>query len=320
MRILITNDDGVEAPGIAALAAAAARAGHDVVVAAPPKEASGSSAAITSVEERGRVVVERRSLPGLPDVTAYAVAGSPGFIAILGLGGGFGPGPDVVLSGVNRGANAGHAVLHSGTVGAAITAAQAGPCRAMAVSLDVLAAAGATVASGGAAAAPDAAPDGGPDGGPDRGRVDVTEAHDAAVAGGPSVADAARRGAAATAVDERVRAAERADAGRHWDTAAGLAVSFLDRLLAAPQGTVLNLNVPDVPADRLPPVRRATLAPFGQVQMTVAEVGQGFVRLALADTRDRPGPDTDVILLGQGNPTLTPIRGVCEATDVHIEL
>jgi 5'-nucleotidase len=315
MRILITNDDGVEAPGIAALAAAVAAAGHDVMVAAPPKEASGSSAAITSVSERGRVVVEERTLPGLAGVPAYAVAGSPAFIAILALGGGFGPAPDVLLSGINRGANAGHAVLHSGTVGAALAAAQAGPCRAMAVSLDVLTAGTASVETGGAAAGPAHGPAPGPDG-----RVPVDAAAEAAVAGGPGVADAARRGAAATAVDERVRAAERADAGRHWDTAGRLAAALLDRLMAAPDGCVFNLNVPDLPFDRLPPLRRATLAPFGQVQMTVAEVGQGFVRLALADTGARPGPGTDVVLLGQGHPTITPIRGVCEATDVHIEL
>jgi 5'-nucleotidase len=48
VRILVTNDDGVLAPGIAPLAAAVVAAGHDVVVAAPLTEASGSSAAITA--------------------------------------------------------------------------------------------------------------------------------------------------------------------------------------------------------------------------------------------------------------------------------
>ena len=50
-RILVTNDDGIDAPGLRWLARAAAREGHDVVVAAPITEASGSSAAMTAVEQ-----------------------------------------------------------------------------------------------------------------------------------------------------------------------------------------------------------------------------------------------------------------------------
>ena len=98
------------------------------------------------------MVVHEHPLPELPDVPAYGVGGSPGFIALIALHGAFGPPPIVVLSGINRGANAGRAVLHSGTVGAAFTAAANG-CRAMAVSLDVLSAGEATAASGGAAVA-----------------------------------------------------------------------------------------------------------------------------------------------------------------------
>jgi 5'-nucleotidase len=70
---------------------------------------------------------------------------------LAGLGA-FGDPPDLVLSGINRGANAGHAVLHSGTVGAALTAA-AGGRSAMAVSLDVLTPGTASAASGGNAIA-----------------------------------------------------------------------------------------------------------------------------------------------------------------------
>jgi 5'-nucleotidase len=112
-------------------------------------------------------------------------------------------------------------------------------------------------------------------------------------------------------VDERAR---------NWDAAAALAVSFLDRLAATPPGTVLNLNVPDAPADQLPPVRRATLAEFGQVQMTVAEIGQGYIRLALADSGAEPVPGTDVVLLAEGFPTITPIRAVSEATHIELDL
>jgi 5'-nucleotidase len=149
---LVTNDDGIAAPGVRWLARAAAERGLDVVVAAPKEEASGTSAAMTAVERDGRVVVEEHEVAELSGIRSYGVAGSPGFIALIGIHGAFGPPPDVVLSGVNRGANVGRAVLHSGTVGAAFTAAANG-CHGLAVSLDVLAPEKATAGSGGAAMA-----------------------------------------------------------------------------------------------------------------------------------------------------------------------
>src|SRR5688572_27496371 len=135
-RVLITNDDGVDAPGLRSLARAAVAAGLDTVVAAPLREQSGMSAAMIATERDGRVVLEARDLVGLDGTPAYGVAGSPGFIALIASRGAFGPAPGLVLSGINRGANAGRAILHSGTVGAALTAAARG-ARAMAVSLDV---------------------------------------------------------------------------------------------------------------------------------------------------------------------------------------
>lgn len=146
-RILVTNDDGVDAPGLHALASAAAEAGFDVVVAAPREEQSGMSASLTAVMAEGRIVVERRAAGTFP---VYGVAASPAYIVVLGGLGVFGPPPELVLSGINRGANAGHAVLHSGTVGAALTAANHG-LRAMAVSLDVLTPSADGSSSGGAA-------------------------------------------------------------------------------------------------------------------------------------------------------------------------
>jgi 5'-nucleotidase len=145
-RVLVTNDDGIDAVGIGVLAAALAARGFETVVAAPRIDSSGTSAALTATEDDGRVLVERRDLDGVP---GYAIAGSPAYITLLGLHGAFGPAPDLVVSGINRGANAGRAVLHSGTVGAALTASAAG-CRAMAVSLDILSPENATTASGGA--------------------------------------------------------------------------------------------------------------------------------------------------------------------------
>jgi 5'-nucleotidase len=151
-RVLITNDDGIDAPGIRWLARAAADHGFDVVVAAPSKESSGISAAMTAVLDDGRVMMDRREVPTLEGIPAFAVNASPGYIVTLGRLGAFGDPPDLVLSGINRGANAGNAVLHSGTVGACLTAASAG-LRAMAVSLDVLTPTDASAASGGAAIA-----------------------------------------------------------------------------------------------------------------------------------------------------------------------
>ncbi|MEA2615961.1 MAG: 5/3-nucleotidase [Chloroflexota bacterium] len=122
MRALVTNDDGIASAGIRALAGAALAAGLEVVVAAPAEEASGSSAALTAVQADGRVVVEQHRLDGLEDVPAYGVAAAPAYIVRIATRGAFGAAPDVVLSGINRGANTGRAVLHSGTVGAALTA------------------------------------------------------------------------------------------------------------------------------------------------------------------------------------------------------
>lgn len=123
MRALITNDDGIESPGLAVLAQVALDAGYEVTVAAPWQEYSGASASLLGVEHDGRLVVEATAAPGLPDgIRSLAVHGSPALIAFLAAHDAFGPRPDVVLSGVNRGSNTGHAVIHSGTVGAALSA------------------------------------------------------------------------------------------------------------------------------------------------------------------------------------------------------
>ncbi|GID31407.1 5'/3'-nucleotidase SurE [Paractinoplanes brasiliensis] len=133
MRVLVTNDDGIAAPGLAALASAVPSS-YEVVVAAPREEASGLSSALTAVVSDGQIMITPADIS---DLSAYGVAASPAYIVVLASLGVFGPPPDLVLSGINRGANAGRAVLHSATVGAALTAANYG-MRAMAVSLDVL--------------------------------------------------------------------------------------------------------------------------------------------------------------------------------------
>ncbi|MEV1058078.1 5'/3'-nucleotidase SurE [Micromonospora chalcea] len=265
-RVLVTNDDGVHAPGIRALARAAYERGLDVVVAAPRHEASGMSAALSAVTEDGRLVFGETELDDLPDVPAYAVAASPAYIAVLAGLGVFGPVPDLLLSGINRGANAGHAVLHSGTVGAALTAGNNG-IRALAVSLDVLTPAAASAGSGGAAIA-------------------VLDSVD--------------------------------DESRHWATAAELAATLLPWLAEADPGTVLNLNVPDLPADQVAGLRQATLAPFGQVQVSVAERGEGFVRTAVEENAVRAVPGTDIAWLADGYAAVTAIRALGHLPDVEL--
>ncbi|HVL85486.1 MAG TPA: 5'/3'-nucleotidase SurE [Pseudonocardia sp.] len=135
LHALITNDDGIDSPGLSTLAAAARDAGLDVTVAAPHVDASGVSASVQAVREGDRVAVHARELPDLPGVAAFAVEAHPAFIVHAAGRGWLDPEPDLVLSGINLGANVGHAILHSGTVGAALTAALHG-WRGLAVSLD----------------------------------------------------------------------------------------------------------------------------------------------------------------------------------------
>jgi 5'-nucleotidase len=132
---LITNDDGIDSPGLHSLARAAIEAGLDVVIAAPSEQSSGSSASILGAGADGRVPFTHHELEGF-DIPVFAVHAAPALISLMAAHGAFGFVPDIVFSGVNRGANVGRAILHSGTVGAALTAGVNG-ARGMAVSLDV---------------------------------------------------------------------------------------------------------------------------------------------------------------------------------------
>ncbi|WDZ84630.1 5'/3'-nucleotidase SurE [Micromonospora cathayae] len=306
LRVLVTNDDGVAAPGLARLAGAAVRRGLEVVVAAPLTEAAGTSAALTAVEREGHVVVRDHPLPELPGVPVYGVGGSPGLVTLIALHGAFGPPPAVVLSGVNRGANVGRAVLHSGTVGAALTAAANG-CRAMAVSLDVPPASVVTAGEGGLIGSPTGsgspaghtAGSGGPAG--------HTVGDDEPV--GSAVGDDGPAGPAGIRVPE---------AEWHWSTAARVALDLLPRLTAGPVQSVLNVNAPNLPYERLRGVRRATLADFGQVHLTVTEVGHGYVRTSLVEPGPAVQPGSDLFWLAEGYASATAIRAVTEATDIDL--
>lgn len=135
VRVLVTNDDGIDAVGLHHLARALVDAGHEVVVAAPLDDRSGSGAAIGRLHRDDHIDVEKRELPGLAGVPAFGVAGTPALCVIAARLGGLGFTPELVVSGINPGCNTGRSVLHSGTVGAALTAANFG-LSALAVSID----------------------------------------------------------------------------------------------------------------------------------------------------------------------------------------
>jgi 5'-nucleotidase len=112
MRILITNDDGVYSPGIAALAQVASRFG-EVRIVAPDVEMSSASASITASRP---LTYKRTRLPD-PDLEAFRVNGTPGDCVMLGTT--LWQKVDVVLSGINIGTNLGNATWHSGTLAGA---------------------------------------------------------------------------------------------------------------------------------------------------------------------------------------------------------
>lgn len=135
-RVLITNDDGIDSPGLHVLARAARGLGLDVIIAAPAEQSSGSSAGILGAGPGGHIGRERRTVDGLENVPTWAVRAHPGLISLIAAHGAFGDAPDLVLSGINHGANVGRAILHSGTVGAALTGG-VNEARGIALSLDV---------------------------------------------------------------------------------------------------------------------------------------------------------------------------------------
>jgi len=111
-RILITNDDGIEAPGLAVLERIAAELAREVWVAAPEHDQSGVSHAVSlhhpiRVSERG--------------IRRYAITGTPGDCGVMGACHLMREPPQLLLSGVNRGANLGLETVFSGTGGGAMT-------------------------------------------------------------------------------------------------------------------------------------------------------------------------------------------------------
>jgi 5'-nucleotidase len=247
--ILVTNDDGVASPGLAALVRGVLAPGRRVVVAAPATDQSGTSAAVAPRPAEGVRIVPV-TIPGLEgagdDLIAVSVDGPPA-LAVLGarLGELGRPAADasVVASGVNLGPNTGVLVLFSGTVGAALAAANLG-LSALAVSIDSFAPA-------------------------------------------------------------------------HLATATTVAAAALDWLLAAPAGTVLNVNVPDLPVDRLAGFRQAPLGTVGTVQASIEERGAGPYTAKFRFQSPEPEPGTDAAFLRDGWVTLTALVGIRADTGVE---
>ena len=257
MRILVTNDDGVRAPGIAALAAVAVASGHEVLVVAPMADYSGAGAAVGPVHSRDGVDYESHVIEGLDAVPTYGIDGPPALAVILACVGAFGARPDIVLSGINHGVNVGRSAMHSGTVGAALTGAHFG-LRCLAVSIKF--------------------------------------------------------------GDEPVP----------WGSPALLAASLIPVLGSAPEGTTLNLNVPDVELAELRGLRAGRLGRGGTIRSAVHDTGggtlphvtlppfpSGTLRLDLTPPGTNPtvDPDTDAGLLAHGFASLTALVGVRDAAN-----
>lgn len=117
MHVLLTNDDGIRAPGLRALYAALLEAGHTPHVVAPMRQQSGVGHSLTVFEPvRATKIVE----PGFQGLGVY---GTPTDCVKLALARLLPQRPDMVISGINAGPNVGPDILYSGTVGAATEAA-----------------------------------------------------------------------------------------------------------------------------------------------------------------------------------------------------
>lgn len=126
MKILITNDDGIQSPSLLELAKWAQTKG-EVTVVAPKFEQSGKSQGIDLFHP-----FEIKEVPLLPGARCYQLDSTPADcvrFAVLGLKERF----DLVLSGINKGLNMGQDIIYSGTVGACFEAVGLG-CKAVAVS------------------------------------------------------------------------------------------------------------------------------------------------------------------------------------------
>ena len=130
-RILVSNDDGVRAPGILAVAQALQSVG-EITIAAPSENQSGKSHSIVTSDP---IFVDQVTLPG--GLHGYSIVATPATCVKVGVRALMSERPDLVVSGINRGYNLGLVTYVSGTVGAAREAALMGiPAIASSLSVD----------------------------------------------------------------------------------------------------------------------------------------------------------------------------------------
>ena len=117
MNILVSNDDGIFALGLRTLAMALAEAGHQVTVVAPDRERSATGHGLTIHQPlRAESIEDVFS----PEIKAWSCSGTPADCVKIALGALLETPPDLVVSGINHGANLGTDILYSGTVSAAM--------------------------------------------------------------------------------------------------------------------------------------------------------------------------------------------------------
>jgi 5'-nucleotidase len=229
MRLLVSNDDGYFSPGITLLAERLSALG-EVTVVAPERDRTGASNSLTL----DRPLTARRAANGF-----YFVNGTPTDCVHLAVTGLLGFLPDIVVSGVNLGANMGDDTIYSGTVAAA------------------------------------------------------TEGY---LLGIPSLA---------------VSLASKA--GRHFETAAGLAAQLVARIARAPlaEPVLLNINVPDVAAEALEGIEITRLGRRHKAEPVVrVETPRGDTAYwigAAGDAQDA-GPGTDFFAVAANRVSLTPLQ------------
>jgi 5'-nucleotidase len=226
MRILLSNDDGVVAPGIAALERVLSTFA-EVVVVAPDRDRSGASNSLT-LDAPLRVVQLENGY--------YRVNGTPTDCVHLALTGLLEFEPDLVISGINNGANLGDDVLYSGTVAAAMEGRFLG-LPAIAVSL--------------------------------AGQV-------------------------------------------HYETAAAVALRLVRQLARSglPADTILNVNVPDLPAAELTGLAATRLGNRHRAEATVKGTdprGKQIYWIGPAGNEQDAGPGTDFHAVREGSVSVTPI-------------
>ncbi len=122
MRILVTNDDGIDSTGLHILARSLTPLG-EVVVGAPDTEYSGASSSFGALHLI-RPEMQKAYIDGIEE--SWAINGPPALCVMFAQLGALGPPFDLVVSGINPGANVGRSVYHSGTIGAALTARNGG--------------------------------------------------------------------------------------------------------------------------------------------------------------------------------------------------